>query len=140
MAKDIPDGFVANSKGGPFAAAAGPFYFNPHEPVRMAFRAEARHTNPNASVHGGALMTLADQAQGAVLGNVLPADQRFATISMNCDFLSAAREGEWVEARAEIVRRTKSLVFTQVEVEADGRLVMTASGLWKLFGDEDAAP
>ena len=50
-----------------FEQAAGPFYYRDDEqgPV-AAFRAEAKHMNLGASVHGGCLMSFADFALFAI--------------------------------------------------------------------------
>ncbi len=133
----IPDGFVAAESGGAFARTAGPFFLPASGGAAcVAMRAFDRHANPLDWVHGGALMTLADQASGAEASIALGRDARFATVSLNCDFLAPARPGDWIEAEGEVVRRTRSLIFTHVRVRTGETLLMTASGIWKILNQD----
>jgi uncharacterized protein (TIGR00369 family) len=132
----IPENFSEAGSSVGFSAAVGPFYrWNGEGPTRLAFRALERHANPIGRVHGGALMTLADQASGYAIARSLDEKRPFATVSLNCDFLAAARTGDWVEAEATITRRTRSLVFTHVRVSSGDELLLTASGIWKFLGE-----
>ena len=132
----IPENYSETGVGSGFSAAAGPFYrWNGEGPTRMAFRALEKHANPIGRVHGGALMTLADQASGHAIARSLDEKRPFATVSLNCDFLAAARTGDWVAAEATITRRTRSLVFTHVRIFSGDELLLTASGIWKFLGE-----
>ena len=44
-----------------------------------------------------------------------------------------ANPGEFVEARTEIVRRTRSVVFVRGRLGVGGRQVLAASGIWKVL-------
>jgi uncharacterized protein (TIGR00369 family) len=98
---------------------------------RYAFRIEEKHMNAAGTVHGGMLMTVADiamaqtsrQDSGATRGN---------TVSLNCDFVGPGRLGEIVEARVRVTRRARTMVFLSAELFAQDRLLLVASGLWKL--------
>ncbi|MES1923761.1 PaaI family thioesterase [Salinisphaera sp. T31B1] len=95
---------------------------------------EAKHRNTRGVVQGGMLVTLADRAMGrrarlAIDGGPV------ATVQLDTHFVSAAEIGEFLQARATLIRLTRSLVFVEATVSVDERLVMTARGLWKRMKD-----
>jgi acyl-coenzyme A thioesterase PaaI-like protein len=49
-------------------------------------------------------------------------------------FIDAVQVGEFVECRAKVVRRTRSLVFMSGELVVGARAVATANGVWKTLG------
>ena len=59
-----------------------------------------RHCNAAKIAHGGMLMAFAD----GVLGHTVysKTERAGVTISFNSNFLSAAREGEWLEGFGEV--------------------------------------
>jgi uncharacterized protein (TIGR00369 family) len=81
-------------------------------------------------VHGGAIASLIDTAGMAATWadpDVEPESVAGATVSMNVDYVAAAR-GKELRAVATVVRRGRSLCFTEVTVsEPDGRLVARGS-------------
>lgn len=98
-----------------------------------AIRAEPRHANKRGVVHGGVLMSFADHALGmnvwAAVGN-----QPCATVTLNADFVGAARPGDWIECDAMITRVANALVFVRGRLFVGDRTVMTATGVWKRLG------
>jgi uncharacterized protein (TIGR00369 family) len=120
---------------GGFNKYAGPVYRLSADPSGMAahyaFIAEQKHMNSAGSVHGGMLMTFADIAMSrtARLGtNVVACN----TVSLNADFVGPGRLGDLIEARVRVTRRTRTLVFQSAEIIAGERLLLSASGLWKI--------
>jgi len=131
----IPAGFKALT-GGPadmFVGINGPLYrMRDGEQFVLGVRVERRHCNPAHICHGGMLLTFVDMAmvlsasyQGK-LGYFLP------TINLTADFLAAAPEGAWLEARTELLRVTRNMVFAQCLVRADGKPAVRASGVFKI--------
>jgi uncharacterized protein (TIGR00369 family) len=99
----------------------------------FAFRVEERHLNQNGVCHGGAMMTFADIALGRSGRTRVRPDQDFAvTISLNVDFVAAAKPGEWVVANVDILRRTKRLIFTQATMMAGENVVASARGIFAI--------
>lgn len=129
----IPEGFEPAPIGGAFATHNGPLHARWHDGrLELGFRVGPRHVNPGGACHGGMLMTFADilistaaQYQTDIARQFLP------TISLQADFLAPAALGGWVQGRAEILKVTKNLIFSQGLVEADGVLVMRASGVFR---------
>ena len=131
----LPPGFEALHTGGEFIAANGPLYLR-HEgdDVKVGFRVEARHTNPLGILHGGMMASFCDMLlplsvhrKSATIGHrFLP------TISLQIDYLAPAHLGAWVEGEAQILRSTRTLVFVQGLVNADGTPVARVSGIFKI--------
>jgi acyl-coenzyme A thioesterase PaaI-like protein len=53
-------------------------------------------------------------------------------VSLQIDYLAPAPKGAWVEGRAQVLRSTRSLVFAQGLVTADGQTVARVSGVFKI--------
>lgn len=86
-------------------------------------------------VHGGALMTFADMALGCGVG-FASGPAHFVTVQLQFHFVSAARVGSFITCSPEVVRRTSQLVFLRGLLEADGRTVASADGMFKLLEQE----
>ncbi|HWI82020.1 PaaI family thioesterase [Ramlibacter sp.] len=130
----IPAGFRPVAIGGPFLAHNGPLYARlAGEGVQLGFRVEARHTNPLNICHGGMLATFADMLLPCVILYEPGHERRFLpTISLQVDYLAQAALGAWVQGEGQVLRRTRSMVFAQGVVSADGQAAMRVSGIFKL--------
>ena len=128
----VPEGFRAIEHSAPFGAHVGPFYEKDVEgAVVRAFRVTERHTNAAGVVHGGMLTTFADivlaQAGLREVGGPI------VTVRMVSDFVAAGKLGAWIEGTARVQRRTRTLVFVGGELASAGRVLMTASGVFKII-------
>lgn len=126
-----PDGFSRHpvSDGG-LSLRLGPLYSARRDGVlRFAFHCDEGHTNAMGWVHGGLLMTFADQTLGLTVQDVLNTDH-VATVSLNCEFIAGVRPGRWIEGVAHVLRVTSELVFIEGRIMCDETIVLTASGLW----------
>jgi acyl-coenzyme A thioesterase PaaI-like protein len=56
-------------------------------------------------------------------------------MELHIHFVGVVRLGEFVEARAEVVRATRSVVFLEAKMFVGDRLVLTTSGIWKIIGE-----
>ena len=134
-APDIPEGFKPRRFGDGFIAANGPLYVKKLERgVLLGFRVEPRHCNPMGICHGGMIATFCDMLlpiSAHHLSDELR--QRFLpTISLQVDYLAASPKGAWVQGEAQLLRSTRSLVFMQGVVSADGQTVARVSGIFKI--------
>ncbi len=130
----IPEGFRENATRGRFAEKIGPLYFRRDgEQYRYGFLADESHTNFNGIVHGGMMMSFMDEMLGQTIWHAV-GRKRTATISLNFDFVSAAKAGEWLELQCDITRQGVSVVFIRGELICGDRVVMTADGIWKIIG------
>mgnify|MGYP000169619419 FL=1 len=132
---NIPAGFAPLTAGGPYIQHNGPLYvLHQGDVVKFGFRVERRHTNPMGNLHGGMMASFCDMLlplsvhyQDAAL-----ADRFLPTISLQIDYLAPAPLGAWVEGEAEPLRITRSLVFAQGLVTADGVPCARVSGVFKI--------
>ncbi len=96
---------------------------------RYVFDVGPNHLNGSGFTHGGLLMTVADAVLGSTVARRV--GHMCTTISLNCDFISAAQQGERIEGTALITRQTRTVVFVGGELHVEGRTLMTATGIWK---------
>ena len=137
----LPPGFRPLRMGGEFIHLNGPIYLlHQGGVVQLGFRVEARHTNPMGNCHGGWLASFADMLLPISTHRKSPEiGFRFLpTVSLQVDYLSPARLGAWVQGEAEVLRVTRSLVFAQGLVTADGVPALRVSGIFKIGAAMDA--
>jgi uncharacterized protein (TIGR00369 family) len=121
--------------GGEFIGLNGPLYLRHEgEIVQFGFRVEKRHTNPMGNCHGGMMASFCDMLLPISAHRQCPEiGMRFLpTISLQIDYLAPAPLGAWVEGEAEVLRTTRSLVFAQGLVTADGEPAARVSGIFKI--------
>ena len=139
-AASVPAGFVPVPAGGPYIEHNGPLYVRQGdgkgEGVALAFgfRVEPRHVNPMNNLHGGMMATFCDMLLPltAHRKSAEVADRFLPTISLQIDYLAPAPLGAWVQGEAEPLRVTRSLVFAQGLVTADGVPCARVSGVFKI--------
>ena len=133
--KQVPAGFRPLPTMGDFIAVNGPLYLR-HEDdlVRLGFRVEKRHSNPLGNCHGGMLASFCDMLLPvSIHRKSKEVGLRFLpTINLALDYLAPAPLGSWVEGEATVLRVTRSLVFAQGLVTADGRVAVRMSGIFKI--------
>jgi uncharacterized protein (TIGR00369 family) len=113
--------------GEPFDEKAGPFFHRSEGDGRIvaAFRADRSHTNGLGLVHGGCLFSLADYAMFTAA--VKAGGDEIVTISMNGEFIGAAREGDLVVAHSEIIKAGRTMVFARGVLKANDKPVLSFS-------------
>jgi len=141
---EIPEGFKPRRFGDGFIAVNGPLYVKKLERgILLGFRVEPRHCNPMGICHGGMISTFCDMLL-PISAHYLSDDlgRRFLpTINLQVDFLAPSPKGAWVQGEAQLLRATRSMVFMQGLVTADGQSVARVSGIFKIGPRfEDAPP
>jgi acyl-coenzyme A thioesterase PaaI-like protein len=116
-----------------FNKFAGPFYrlSDDGDVRRFGFVALPHHMNGAGTVHGGLLMAFADIAMSRTSRLVSGANS-CSTVALNCDFAGPGRLGDLIVARVRATRQTRTLVFLGAELSTVDRMVMIATGLWKI--------
>jgi uncharacterized protein (TIGR00369 family) len=134
MTVSVPAGFEAVPASG-FAAYTGPLLRDvskaPGDAARFVFDPGPQHMNGGGAAHGGFLMSLAEMSMGYAAHEAAPG-KRLSAVTMNADFLAAGKPGERIEMRAAIVRQTRTLLFMEGDLSAGGRLILAATGIWKV--------
>jgi uncharacterized protein (TIGR00369 family) len=116
-----------------FGDLVGPIWKRPEgEPLRFGFVVAPKHLNRAGILHGGMLMTAADQVM-AMTARATSNAKRHATIELNIQFVDGVKLGEFVEAEAEVVRATRSLVFMRGTMHVGNRTVASTNGIWKII-------
>jgi uncharacterized protein (TIGR00369 family) len=133
----IPDGYTLIDWTRGFGTVAGPFYEKkgPGRSYARAFRVEPHHANGMGNAHGGMLLTFADMA----FGHVVSAEKAmwWVTVRLSCDFLSSARQGDWVEGNATILSVQDDLFSIRGRVWVGDRTILTGQGLFKAIAPRD---
>jgi len=122
------------SRGG-FNLFAGPFWRLSVDDdgmgARYGFIALPKHMNSAGSLHGGLLMTFADVAMSRT-ARLVASVEACNTVSLTADFVGPGKLDELIEAQVRITRRTRSVIFQSATIAAGERVLMTATGLWKI--------
>lgn len=146
MTAEVPAGYRRLEVGGDFVTVNGPLHYRTEDGrFRLGFRVEARHTNSMGICHGGMMATFCDMLLPLAAHRLVPEiGRRFLpTVSLQLDYLAPSPLGAWVEGEAQVLRTTRTLVFAQGLVTADGTPVARASGILKIGppfpGTEEAA-
>ncbi|WP_338663752.1 PaaI family thioesterase [Pararoseomonas sp. SCSIO 73927] len=116
-----------------FSAHTGPYWSRPEgNGWAYGLLVEPYHLNGHGITHGGLLMTMLDNTLGLTAWHAT--DQKPAvTMQMNTHFIAAAHPGEFLEARGEVVRLAKSVIFLRGQLTVGERLVAAADGIWKVL-------
>lgn len=130
----IPDGFRRLLRHGGWSAQLGPTYMRrtAEGGAVLALPVTPAHLNFQGITHGGMLTTLADGALGI---NVALARGRRAaqvTVSLTADFLSSAREGEWLEAHVTVDKLGRTLAYASCELRVEQRKVLRCTAVFAL--------
>ena len=96
-------------------------------------RLRYEHLNKARSPHGGFFMTMADNAFGDAILAQFDEAVSFVTVSFSCEFLSAGREGDWVEARVTVNRKGRRLIFAQCALSIEGKNIFNASAVFAIL-------
>ncbi|WP_051463555.1 PaaI family thioesterase [Acidovorax sp. JHL-3] len=114
-----------------FIAHAGPLWARREgDGWAYGFAMGPQHLNPAGVVHGGALLALVDHAMSTVAWEAagrVPC----VTLQLDSHFAAPVLPGQFVEARAQVAKRTGSLVFMRGELRVDDSLVLGAQALMK---------
>ena len=90
------------------------------------------HLNTGKIAHGGYLSTIADTGMGTAAHQVA-GDRRCVTINLDLKFITAAKLGEKLNGKVTILKKTKTLVFINCEINNTKDIVVSASGIWKIL-------
>jgi len=130
---DVPAGYRLHDRHSGLTAPWQPIYQRAHASgLSLGLRAGKAHVNSREFVHGGLISALADNAMGLSCAARLPEIQGLVTVSMTLDYLGVARQGQWLEVRAEVLRAGGSLCYAAARIYADEQLCASASAVFKV--------
>ena len=90
------------------------------------------HLNTGKIAHGGFLSSIADTGMGTA-AHQIAGNKRCVTISLDLKFITAAKLGEKLSGKVTILKKTKTLVFINCEINNTKDIVVSASGIWKIL-------
>ena len=115
-----------------FGRSVGPLYIN-RKRCRLAFRVGPEHVNPIGFCHGGALATFADSQVAAIRDRAFDGTAHSPTISLTIDYLASVPLGALVEMEVTLVRRTRTMLFTQALLMVDGENVARSNAIYRCY-------
>jgi acyl-coenzyme A thioesterase PaaI-like protein len=121
-----------------FGRQIGPLYEQNDGGYTLAFRVEEHHTNGMANCHGGMLMSFADMAWGRIIS--VSRSHYWVTVRLTCDFLSAAKLGDWVEGEGELTAEADGVFTVRGRIWSGERVLMTGAGVFKTLGPREPRP
>ncbi|MBS0517202.1 MAG: PaaI family thioesterase [Proteobacteria bacterium] len=98
----------------------------------LGFRVRPHMCNPAGGLHGGMMMTVADLVGTMGAGALAGVRKFLPTVNMTFDFVAPARVDDWVEGRAELVRVTRSLIFSNIYLTVGDEKILRASAIAKI--------
>ena len=117
-----------------FEELVGPFYTRREMDgsYTTGFRPSERNLNSTGILHGGAIVTFADYslfmiAQEAIQG------RPSVTVTLNNEFMRAARAETLLTGRGDVLRTTKSLVFVRGIISSEDTPIVSFSGVIKFI-------
>jgi uncharacterized protein (TIGR00369 family) len=129
----IPPGFERLPQGLGFTDSLQPVYRRiSGDRVFFGLYIAAHHSNSLGICHGGVLMSLADIAAASGVNLVLGRLSGNPTINLAVDFVNAARQGEWIEARPEHVNVKRRFGFCSGAIYAGERMIARFNGTFYL--------
>jgi uncharacterized protein (TIGR00369 family) len=132
-AQTIPEGFEEMPTFGPFHALLGPMYFRRTEDqMIVGLHVEDKHRNRGQMMHGGMICTLADTASHWAAKNARQPTAYMLTTGLSVNLMGNAAPGEWVEARVDVLRAGRSIVFTNCQIFSGGRTIASASAQFQV--------
>ncbi|WND02555.1 PaaI family thioesterase [Temperatibacter marinus] len=117
----------------PFEENNGPFLMKKQEDGSWvtALVVEEKHLNGHKTIHGGALMTLADVAIFAFARDLIVGEFNAVTVSMTADFLKGAQVGDLIEGKGQVTRETGSMIFSSGGLFVGDECLLNFSGIIK---------
>lgn len=135
---DIPEGYGYEPSASPAVNHMGRLFrkrlqpANGAEQVWSALRVEPHHANAWSLCHGTILSGLAEigNSSAAYVESLPPA----VVVDMTITLMKAPKVGDLIEVCGVIIRRTRSLVFTQATAFVNGEIVLSSSATHKVVG------
>lgn len=135
MAQDLPDdpppGFLPIETRPGFHTMMGQIYGRIEDGTLVCgFRCSPRHLNSNDGCHGGMIASFVDFS--AYQLRLIPelAEVTTPTASLAVEYLRPVRLGDWVEARLQVTRQGRRLVFCRITGTVGADVVFTGTGLF----------
>jgi len=95
-------------------------------------RINNNHLNAAGITHGGYLSALIDAGAGTAAHR--SADNApCVTISLDIKFIGSSKVNDEIYGNVKILKKTKTLIFLFCELNSNGKIITSASGIWKIL-------
>ena len=112
----------------------GGLYFREISENEYEFKSTINNNHLNAAgiTHGGYLSALIDAGAGTAAHR--SADNApCVTISLDIKFIGSSKVNDEIYGKVKILKKTKTLVFLFCELNCNGKIITSASGIWKIL-------
>ena len=90
------------------------------------------HLNSAGITHGGYLSALVDAGSGTA-AHKAAGNMPCVTISLDIKFIGTSKKGDEIIGYTKILKKTNTLVFLFCELKCEGKIITSASGIWKIL-------
>ena len=130
---DIPAGFEPHFRKSPFTDPWEPLYSKKTEQaVIIGLRLAKPHTNGRGLIHGGLIVSLADNAMGYSCAQAMGWASSLVTISLAVDYVGAAEIGQWLSVESIVIKTGSTICFAQSLIKADDAVIARANGTFRV--------
>lgn len=127
----IPKGYEPLALGTGYGELFGGMYRSlAKDSFTLGFVAETRHLNNFATCHGGAIAFVADMQLAAVKSLTAQTEGHFPTKQLTVDFIAPIRQGDWVEMNVELVRQTRTSIYTHGTMTVSNKCVARTTAIY----------
>ena len=129
----IPDGYFAVSLGEGFGDSFGNIYKKAiGEKYLLGFRVLAKHLNHTGACHGASIALFADMQLMAVKHQTPYVGQHMPTKNLNIDYIAPIGPNAWVEMDVDLVRMTRTTMFSQALMRVNGKVAVRATASYHI--------
>ena len=97
------------------------------------------HLNAAGITHGGFICSLIDAGAGTA-AHRCAGQTPCVTVSLDLKFIATTKIGDEIIGLVKILKKTKSMVFLICHLKSKGKMVASASGVWKILKLTGAGP
>ena len=90
------------------------------------------HLNAAGITHGGYIAALIDAGVGTSAHRSAN-DAPCVTISLDLKFIGASKTDDEIIGKTKILKKTNTLIFLFCELFCNGKIIASASGIWKIL-------
>ena len=95
-------------------------------------KVKKNHLNSLGITHGGFIALIIDSGAGTGAFRVADGGP-CVTVSLDIKFIGATRLGDEIRGFTKIQKKTKNMIFLICHLESNGKMVASASGIWKIL-------
>ena len=90
------------------------------------------HLNATGITHGGYIALIIDSGAGTGAHRTV-GGRSCVTVSLDIKFIGATKLGDEIKGITKIQKKTKNMIFLICYLESNGKMIASASGIWKIM-------